>query len=191
MDSFLTLLELGIIGCRDAGFSNQIARVATELRLCQAVISLATAPINVEIRLAAMIQDLQQAAAYSNDRVLSQRSVVYGGLVDSIRQNPGPVQWLTDEPLNQEIVESIVIGLERIGIAVKRLDPRRCEIEAEHIHNLPLTLDASHRKARRYYAESERYFFLDQLGVHAGAEEVCVARIAFERFWKAIDREGW
>lgn len=83
-----------------------------------------------------------------------------------------------------EVVE-ILSEILRTGLLKTRAsgwsgDARRCAIEADHLHNLPVLLVNFKEDGLQYYWDFERPSYVSQVG----ADQV----VAFEDLWRRLER---
>ncbi len=78
------------------------------------------------------------------------------------------------------ILEILQAGLLRARAASWASDLRRCELETDHLHNLPELLKNYSPERLRYYWEAERASFIEQ-GSRAGLYDR-----GFESLWERL-----
>jgi hypothetical protein len=83
-------------------------------------------------------------------------------------------------------LEILQHGLGAIRDAAVRGDARVCEIEADHLHNLPSLVDEKNEARHRYYLEQERQLYLDRLKSVPDFKETFALR-RFRELWTALE----
>jgi hypothetical protein len=120
------------------------------------------------------------------DDVVQSRAETYRGLVKYAIDEPLETSQVLSSPMFAGIVRCIDYGLARARNALEKSDLQRCEIELEHIHNLPSLLDTTIMKSQGYYLEKQVPFFLDSLEKNYGLSIRKEAIDEFEATWKQM-----
>jgi hypothetical protein len=77
-------------------------------------------------------------------------------------------------------------GLLAIREAAYAGKPKVCEIEADHIHNLPSLLDEPNEARHHYYIAQERPYYLKRLGQLADPDYADERKRFYEQPWKVL-----
>ena len=86
----------------------------------------------------------------------------------------------------QAYAEILRWGLLAIREAAYAGKIRVCEIEADHVHNLPSLLDEPNEARHHCYIRQERSYYLERLSQLADAEYVAERKRLYEQPWKVL-----
>jgi hypothetical protein len=86
----------------------------------------------------------------------------------------------------QAYAEILRWGLLAIREAAYAGKTKLCEIEADHIHNLPSLLDEPNEARHHCYVVQERAYYLDRLGQVGDAEYAANRKRYYEQPWKVL-----
>lgn len=177
------------MGCRDAGYSRNLQRASAELGISVAILE-STKNDDPEkiLRLHTSLDLLKTQSRNHSDEILLHRHEIYAGYVQQIEVTNEKTSVFWSNAVSVSIFSAISVGHKLIEFAILQGDARRCEIEADHIHNLPVLISPDHEKSKEYYLEKERYFYLDQLEKHTGIDTRNEMSKRFEQFWNLIER---
>lgn len=183
MSKIFRLLQLLLIGCRDAAYSRDLVRTNAEFAFA------VSARQAVENSLHEQVQQLVLALknyASVDDDVIQSRADVYRSLVNSIQDEQVETSQLSALPGFLGVFRCLDCGIARAKRAIESDDLRQCEIEMEHIHNLPSLIDTAIEKTRDYYLEKQRPHFLNKLENHYGPEMKQNAANEFREPWSQM-----
>ena len=77
-------------------------------------------------------------------------------------------------------------GLLAIRAAACRSDAELCEIEADHLHNIPSLLDETNEARHIYYAQAEREMYLDRVRGRADRNYLSSTVDRYEAPWAVL-----
>ena len=86
----------------------------------------------------------------------------------------------------QAYEEILSLGLLAIRESACGGNVKLCEIEAEHIHNLPSLLHEPNEARHHYYIDSERSWYLRKLKEHANADYAAQRLRLYSDPWKIL-----
>lgn len=90
------------------------------------------------------------------------------------------------EPRSRAYLELLEWGLLATRDQAHAGHARLCEIEADHIHNIPSLIDEPDERRHLYYINKERGLFLQRLGEVADAEYVERRRFYCSEPWQVL-----
>lgn len=190
MNRTLTLLQLTLIGCRDAAYTGDQVRVEGELALAYCIREAMNHRQTKQGELLEEgIAEYCRRADELNNEVMNSRADAYRSLVLQVKAEAEATASRRLPVDFSAVVGTIDEGLRLIKQAVEASDLQRCEIEAEHIHNLPALADFERAESSEYYLESQRTQYLTQLRDRYGEDTCRQASKVFENHWKNMLRE--
>ena len=86
----------------------------------------------------------------------------------------------------QAYAEILRWGLLAIREAAYAGKTKVCEIEADHIHNLPSLLDEPNEARHHFYIGQERDYYLDRLEQFTDAQYAAERKRFYEQPWKVL-----
>lgn len=177
------LLQLAVVGCRDACYRHDMARALAELHLALSTRKVLDnlVPEQVPVLLRAVTE-----YGICEDEIRRQRVGLYEHLVEKIH----PTEDECAPPARGAIASSVCavfdLGLARAGLALKDGDAQRGEIETDHVHNLPEFLDNPSTPSLDYYLEKERSYYLGRLEKAYGSAVSNEASGRFQKYWREM-----
>ncbi len=81
----------------------------------------------------------------------------------------------------------LYLGLLLIREAARMGDARLCEIEADHLHNLPALLNEPDESRHQYYIRAERSLYLHRLSERNDDDCVAHRKRLYEEPWKLLE----
>jgi hypothetical protein len=79
-------------------------------------------------------------------------------------------------------------GLLAIRESARSNNAKLCEVEAEHLHNIPSLLDETNERRHIYYAELERKSYMDHVLSHADPGYMSRTVDLYEKAWVVLMR---
>jgi hypothetical protein len=86
----------------------------------------------------------------------------------------------------QAYLDLLTHGLAAIINLARRGEVELCEVEAEHLHNLPSLVDEPNEHRHRYYIEQERGRYLERLKKLAAREHLEFMVIWYTQPWQVL-----
>ncbi len=189
MNPTLTLLQLTLIGCRDAAYARDRGRAEGELALAYCIREAMNEPRSKQGQsLKEGLIEYCRSADELNNEVMHGRVDAYQGLIREARSEVGATASTCVSTDFAAVVGAIDEGLQLMKHAIEASDLQRCEIEAEHIHNLPALADFERVESLEYYLESQRTYYLTRLSEKYGEETCGQASEVFEKHWNNMMR---
>ncbi len=187
MNRVLMLLELALVGCRDACYRKAKMRASAELELASSVLhALLRKPDQKTDELAACVAEYGKM----EDEIANNRYEIYSGILAKLDSEDVDLPSTKSSPRFQAVYSTIATGIHNVQQALTGEDFSRGELEADHIHNLPSLLETPHQQAFDDYLKRERPFYLSRLAEEYGEEVEENAKNEFENHWEAMANES-
>ncbi len=183
----MELLRFALTGCRDAAYHNKLNRCNHEHAFSNAIRNGITSH-NVERALQQAFDAFAIVVSKSDDDVLECRLELYQPLLnDAVSRAKLLAPNWTDVKF-VSFVSSLDVGLKFLGKALLREDLLRAEIEADHIHNLPMHIVPDSQKSVKLYLKNEVSYYLDRIRENCGQKIVDEVSQCYEIHWKAMKK---
>ncbi len=136
-DAILRILEFSLIGCRDASLG-KLGRLANaEYRLAETVrVCLSVDPGN-RCRVFDAIDEYRRC----DHSDVPQRADMYAHFLATCSGSPKTESQLVQALPSAALLSILTVGMSRLASALEKEDLPWAAVEADHIHNIPATLD--------------------------------------------------
>ncbi len=182
----LKILQLAIIGCRDACIGRIVRLAAAECQLTKAVrSSLASDQAEHEVVTREAINEYGRC----DYPEVPERCLMYKHLLSVCHGGPKPETALGESPNSSALLRVLDLGISRMSLALNNEDLEWAEIEADHIHNIPPMLGEISVSQLTYYLTKERSYFESRLAVRSDLKHHKRGRDTLVVSWSILDEQ--
>ena len=184
MSKFFLLLSLVLTGFRDACYSKNSPLALAELEFAQIVRSVLGDRVAVQVKtLGGALLGFQFAGECE---LIEDRADTYEAIIANIDREKIETSDISLETRFIVLFAAFDLGMKQIEMAMSLQDFQRGEIEADHIHNLPVLVDPTNVSSTEYYIQQETDFYLRRLDEVYGKDEKRKAEELFRETWERI-----
>ncbi len=175
-DSLPAFLSYVLVGVRNAAMHNEKSRVSRELELA--------VTLRHAIDSKSGVQRIDEAVGlYSSDAIADSDNISierFAGYEDRVRRLTASPEEFTRNSLFADLLD---IGLRRMSECKEKELFELVELEADHVHNVPLYAFQYTEEAAAYYHSCERKLFvekIDKLGLSNSLDD-------FAEVWRVLE----